>query len=148
MIRRPPRSTLFPYTTLFRSATVDLEALLIEQVRGGDVHAEVGIDAVAGAQVDHLARRNLPVPDPRRPMVPGHDARIDARIDALATRVRQRDSALVVRGVRRQHVTHEVVPDGGVVPGVTPADGQRAAERNGAAKLDAPFVDGPHVAER
>src|SRR3712207_8404223 len=25
MIRRPPRSTLFPYTTLFRSATVDVE---------------------------------------------------------------------------------------------------------------------------
>src|SRR5256885_11512515 len=24
MIRRPPRSTLFPYTTLFRSATVDI----------------------------------------------------------------------------------------------------------------------------
>src|SRR5258705_1764813 len=24
MIRRPPRSTLFPYTTLFRSGTVDL----------------------------------------------------------------------------------------------------------------------------
>src|SRR2546426_8942716 len=24
MIRRPPRSTLFPYTTLFRSAAVDL----------------------------------------------------------------------------------------------------------------------------
>src|SRR3712207_8311556 len=23
MIRRPPRSTLFPYTTLFRSATID-----------------------------------------------------------------------------------------------------------------------------
>src|SRR2546422_2930863 len=27
MIRRPPRSTLFPYTTLFRSHVVDLEAL-------------------------------------------------------------------------------------------------------------------------
>src|SRR2546425_586400 len=25
MIRRPPRSTLFPYTTLFRSATAELE---------------------------------------------------------------------------------------------------------------------------
>src|SRR3712207_6904362 len=25
MIRRPPRSTLFPYTTLFRSCAVDLE---------------------------------------------------------------------------------------------------------------------------
>src|SRR2546422_10990219 len=27
MIRRPPRSTLFPYTTLFRSAKPDLNAL-------------------------------------------------------------------------------------------------------------------------
>src|SRR3712207_7395238 len=26
MIRRPPRSTLFPYTTLFRSTTLDLVA--------------------------------------------------------------------------------------------------------------------------
>src|SRR3712207_8516751 len=26
MIRRPPRSTLFPYTTLFRSNTIDFEA--------------------------------------------------------------------------------------------------------------------------
>ena len=25
MIRRPPRSTLFPYTTLFRSANLDLD---------------------------------------------------------------------------------------------------------------------------
>src|SRR3712207_8356982 len=30
MIRRPPRSTLFPYTTLFRSVEVD---------RGGSTHA-------------------------------------------------------------------------------------------------------------
>src|SRR5690349_23764176 len=28
MIRRPPRSTLFPYTTLFRSRRCDLEATL------------------------------------------------------------------------------------------------------------------------
>src|SRR5438093_4004191 len=28
MIRRPPRSTLFPYTTLFRSARASQEALL------------------------------------------------------------------------------------------------------------------------
>src|SRR2546422_3259403 len=30
MIRRPPRSTLFPYTTLFRSADFDLEAAAVE----------------------------------------------------------------------------------------------------------------------
>src|SRR5438270_11449066 len=35
MIRRPPRSTLFPYTTLFRSFARSLEAL--PAVRGADV---------------------------------------------------------------------------------------------------------------
>src|SRR2546430_8367721 len=30
MIRRPPRSTLFPYTTLFRSAPAGAQALLVE----------------------------------------------------------------------------------------------------------------------
>src|SRR3712207_9271597 len=30
MIRRPPRSTLFPYTTLFRSGTVTLELALLD----------------------------------------------------------------------------------------------------------------------
>src|SRR2546427_3696235 len=33
MIRRPPRSTLFPYTTLFRSSRVDLNELLYRRLR-------------------------------------------------------------------------------------------------------------------
>src|SRR3712207_9195921 len=33
MIRRPPRSTLFPYTTLFRSG-------LVETIRGDDIAGE------------------------------------------------------------------------------------------------------------
>src|SRR3712207_8102097 len=37
MIRRPPRSTLFPYTTLFRSLGLFEEALVDEQPRRGDV---------------------------------------------------------------------------------------------------------------
>src|SRR3712207_8579010 len=39
MIRRPPRSTLFPYTTLFRSRGVG-------QVRGGGVGRGKGCEAV------------------------------------------------------------------------------------------------------
>src|SRR2546426_2795993 len=31
MIRRPPRSTLFPYTTLFRSVSLDALELLVER---------------------------------------------------------------------------------------------------------------------
>src|SRR2546425_9250415 len=52
MIRRPPRSTLFPYTTLFRS---ELLGLLREQVpvrRGVDDH---GLDGAA-----HHARGRRP----------------------------------------------------------------------------------------
>src|SRR5256885_5306839 len=50
MIRRPPRSTLFPYTTLFRSAGADLEPRACRDrrhrderaraLRGGDVRSE------------------------------------------------------------------------------------------------------------
>src|SRR2546430_14467159 len=32
MIRRPPRSTLFPYTTLFRSVTEPAEKALLEEL--------------------------------------------------------------------------------------------------------------------
>src|SRR2546425_9707609 len=34
MIRRPPRSTLFPYTTLFRSLDVGIERVALPQVSG------------------------------------------------------------------------------------------------------------------
>src|SRR5437870_10957107 len=40
MIRRPPRSTLFPYTTLFRS-----------EVEG--IHVELGREIIEGAHRDH-----------------------------------------------------------------------------------------------
>src|SRR2546430_9968293 len=35
MIRRPPRSTLFPYTTLFRSYFAAPRVTLLENTRGG-----------------------------------------------------------------------------------------------------------------
>src|SRR3712207_8783747 len=64
MIRRPPRSTLFPYTTLFRSQVGDErdadagrdEPLDREVVVGveGDARLEAG--GVAGAHEDHRVR--------------------------------------------------------------------------------------------
>ena len=35
MIRRPPRSTLFPYTTLFRSPMLSMKAELLYEPKGG-----------------------------------------------------------------------------------------------------------------
>src|SRR3712207_7019062 len=58
MIRRPPRSTLFPYTTLFRSVGVD---------PGDQVRREVDdLLEVLGCQVEQVAqpaRHALEVPD-------------------------------------------------------------------------------------
>src|SRR3712207_7095460 len=43
MIRRPPRSTLFPYTTLFRSEHVDLTGQRLERLPHGLALAGVGL---------------------------------------------------------------------------------------------------------
>src|SRR5260370_6802252 len=43
MIRRPPRSTLFPYTTLFRSLSMDLADTLLDDI-GDSVKYLDGMD--------------------------------------------------------------------------------------------------------
>src|SRR2546425_8161620 len=54
MIRRPPRSTLFPYTTLFRSEEDDLDV-----PRGGWAGAVAG--AVGAVRQDRLWQRHLQI---------------------------------------------------------------------------------------
>src|SRR5256886_13718739 len=44
MIRRPPRSTLFPYTTLFRSTRYDARAVNYEGVLAGLPDAVIAVD--------------------------------------------------------------------------------------------------------
>src|SRR2546430_12961427 len=49
MIRRPPRSTLFPYTTLFRSDAVDVlrrEEAELHEERGGEIRGLLGVRAL------------------------------------------------------------------------------------------------------
>src|SRR3712207_7257514 len=54
MIRRPPRSTLFPYTTLFRSAGPSNEARVM---RSDTLHAALRafVEEAAGALADETA---------------------------------------------------------------------------------------------
>src|SRR5256886_13574383 len=44
MIRRPPRSTLFPYTTLFRSTRYDARAVNCEGVIAGQPDVGIAVD--------------------------------------------------------------------------------------------------------
>src|SRR5438034_11423864 len=53
MIRRPPRSTLFPYTTLFRSRRGHATA---EAVRVGRAHRPRPAHPAAVARLDQVAR--------------------------------------------------------------------------------------------
>src|SRR5688572_31652032 len=56
MIRRPPRSTLFPYTTLFRSRADPAPVLDDEAILGTELHADGEIEAL---EVGRIARRRL-----------------------------------------------------------------------------------------
>src|SRR3712207_8324306 len=61
MIRRPPRSTLFPYTTLFRSPPRLVGGVLVEQVLHGQA-PDVRVQRVVGRWLP----RHQAVPRPRR----------------------------------------------------------------------------------
>src|SRR5258707_5772392 len=76
MIRRPPRSTLFPYTTLFRSLKVEASNLPTlnlaseKRVRQGELVVAIGSpeglrDSVTMGVISSVARQ----PDPDDPMV-------------------------------------------------------------------------------
>src|SRR5690349_22397555 len=66
MIRLPPRSTLFPYTTLFRSSKTPIEPYLSDQwfVRMRDSDdgkpglAQISMDAVTSGRVKIFPERN------------------------------------------------------------------------------------------
>src|SRR5687767_15777014 len=45
MIRRPPRSTLFPYTTLFRSLSFDVMVGAVAKEAAGDRVGGIALDA-------------------------------------------------------------------------------------------------------
>src|SRR3712207_8757995 len=79
MIRRPPRSTLFPYTTLFRSGDVELE-LLVALI--GLRFAQV--PGSAGAAHHHA--REAPLPG----VLERHDADVDVRSEEHTSELQSR----------------------------------------------------------
>src|SRR2546429_3888024 len=54
MIRRPPRSTLFPYTTLFRSLEDDRGPLLGSQMPAGKILAKHEVDRIVDRKSTRL----------------------------------------------------------------------------------------------
>src|SRR3712207_7194457 len=77
MIRRPPRSTLFPYTTLFRS---DVRTAARCRRRQAMTYAANATPA-AGHQTATVApsRRNLPASEPRTKRSEEHTSELQSR---------------------------------------------------------------------
>src|SRR3712207_8438328 len=86
MIRRPPRSTLFPYTTLFRSGADVGPQLAVRQVLGA--HDERGVRPVGGRH--HV----LPLQQPKPRQLLGRA--VDQRAERAAL-----DPGLLVREDRK-----------------------------------------------
>src|SRR5437870_10339763 len=65
MLRRPPRSPLFPYTTLFRSPDVETELDPQAARAGHDSQLERAVEVVMD-----LLKKNPPPPAPHHPAFP------------------------------------------------------------------------------
>src|SRR2546430_11866702 len=85
MIRRPPRSTLFPYTTLFRSP---IKAMTIEGTLTGTL--------AQAREVIALARSGkvAPIPIRERPLRDAQAALDDLRADRKSTRLNSSHSQI------------------------------------------------------
>src|SRR3712207_7494911 len=79
MIRRPPRSTLFPYTTLFRSALGGSQGPL-PRLDGADDLLRVGAQpGAAGTRVDHELEVAVSSHVGRQPRSEEHTSELQSR---------------------------------------------------------------------
>src|SRR5258707_13092096 len=102
MIRRPPRSTLFPYTTLFRSEQAD--------AGGGDAAlrtAPGGRTARAGGGKSF--GRGVPRPGSPRDPPHGRAERVRPAVPAGPAARRNREERLASRGRSRRPVAHNLL---------------------------------------
>src|SRR5438270_6619988 len=85
MIRRPPRSTLFPYTTLFRSTLLDAHP-----VRMLDEMAHHALE-VAGS-VGHAAPRRWSQPDRKSTRLNSSHSQISYAVFCLKKKKKKKDT--------------------------------------------------------
>jgi len=135
MIRRPPRSTLFPYTTLFRSVAGG--TLLVSERGGPSALLSLGVTLSLGAAVLFSIRDNLVRWAARGTDVPGFVAATASLVSATVV------IGLVVasRPEARQRVARAAVPfvPSGLVYGISYACLYTAFDR-GRVTIVAPLV--------
>src|SRR3712207_7513424 len=100
MIRRPPRSTLFPYTTLFRSGGHVRRRRLVDPGDGAVLVVDGGADAVVRAQV-----RRGAVPAVGTDVVDLHEPRSEEHTSELQSR-QYLVCRLLLEKKKKPHIIH------------------------------------------
>src|SRR5438105_9505746 len=102
MLRRPPTSTLFPYTTLFRSRDAGASVL-----RRSDAQGERDREFECGDQDGHLAarRRVLRRPDPDRRKIDRKSTRLNSSHEWISYAVFCLKKKITINISKREHTT-------------------------------------------
>src|SRR3989442_10686708 len=95
MIRRPPRSTLFPYTTLFRSHPFDQRHCRQHPAETGD-HVEDRLDDAVG-RAEHGLRRRHRQQDRKSTRLNSSHVRISYAVFCLKKKKKTREAVSCAR---------------------------------------------------
>src|SRR5260221_10474670 len=95
MIRRPPRSTLFPYTTLFRSKGAKLVAMLVPDLAQKDLYKSVVDGIEQGATL--LFAHGFNIQDRKSTRLNSSHTVISYAVFCLKKKKRTRDHRRIVR---------------------------------------------------
>src|SRR3712207_8481302 len=99
MIRRPPRSTLFPYTTLFRStrwAATEHPAPIGPIARALQLQQSVGNSAVVALLEGQIVQRCGPIPDRKSTRLNSSHANISYAVFCLKKKKKIEITSIII----------------------------------------------------
>src|SRR2546427_6629943 len=91
MIRRPPRSTLFPYTTLFRSSWARLQPDGARNADHGSCADRPEIPAIERRRIGHTEEEQLAMPDRKSTRLNSSHSQISYAVFCLKKKRTRRD---------------------------------------------------------
>src|SRR2546429_3742726 len=97
MIRRPPRSTLFPYTTLFRSQASEVHITAIEQVK----RSGFGKQLVQNVDVVNLASGHINIGRNAAPRSEEHTSELQSRLHLVCRLLLEKKKKSIISTLHR-----------------------------------------------
>src|SRR2546422_5594257 len=101
MIRRPPRSTLFPYTTLFRSRASRTAARTASRSAGGRLGPQGSSHASSGITPSAASAQSI-----RRTRSEEHTSELQSRLHLVCRLLLEKKNEPYLQGIGRERPDH------------------------------------------